>query len=88
MKQLQLKHFSIIDCHSPRLLRIHICQSGQRLTTEYRKESITMEKNNRRDAQEDPTPLTDEEFDRFQKKEKRKITIIGDIIEFIVNFFR
>ena len=47
-----------------------------------------MEENNLRDGQEDPTPLTDEELERFQKKEKRKITIIGDIIEFIVNFFR
>lgn len=47
-----------------------------------------MEENNRKDAQEDPASLTDEELDRFQKKEKRKITIIGDIIDFIVNFFR
>ena len=46
-----------------------------------------MEENNRRDAQEDPTPLTDEEFERYQKKEKRKVTIIGDIIDFIVSFF-
>lgn len=70
------------------MLRIHICQCGRRLITEHRKESITMEENNRRDAQEDPTPLTDEELKTFQKKEKRKVTIIGDIIEFIVNFFR
>ena len=47
-----------------------------------------MDENNRRDEQEDPTPLTDEEFEQFQKKENRKITIIGDIIDFIVNFFR
>ena len=46
-----------------------------------------MEENNRKDMQEDPAPLTDEEFDRFQKKEKRKVTIIGDIIDFIVSFF-
>lgn len=47
-----------------------------------------MEENNRRDAEEEPTPLTDEEFEQFQKKEKRKVTIIGDIIDFIVSFFR
>ena len=47
-----------------------------------------MEENNQKDAQEDPTPLTDEELERFQKKEKRKATIIGDVIDFIVNFFR
>lgn len=35
-----------------------------------------------------PSPLTDEEFVEFQKKEKRKVTIIGDIIDFIANFFR
>ena len=46
-----------------------------------------MEENNRRNEQEDPTPLTDEEFEQFQKKENRKFTIIGDIVDFIVNFF-
>ena len=40
------------------------------------------------DTQEDPTPLTDEELERFQKKEKRKVTIIGEIIDFIISFFR
>lgn len=47
-----------------------------------------MEENNRRDEQEDPTPLTDEELERFQKQEERKVTVIGDIIDFIVSFFR
>ena len=47
-----------------------------------------MEENNLMDKPEDPTPLTDEEFERYQKKEERKVTIIGDIIDFIVNFFR
>ena len=42
------------------------------------------EENTRRDTEEDPVPLTDEEFVEFQKKEKRKVTIIGDIIDFIV----
>ena len=57
-------------------------------TLDYRKGSITMEENNLMDKPEDPTPLTDEEFERYQKKEERKVTIIGDIIDFIVNFFR
>lgn len=47
-----------------------------------------MEENDRRNEQEDPTPLTDEELEQFQKKENRKVTIIGDIIDFILNFFR
>ena len=47
-----------------------------------------MEENKRRNDQEDPTSLTDEELEQFQKKEKRKITIIGDIIDFILNFFQ
>ena len=47
-----------------------------------------MEENNQKDQQEDPTPLTDEELARFQKKEKRKITIIGDIVDFILGFFQ
>ena len=57
------------------------------LITEHRKEGITMEENDRRNEQEDPTPLTDEELEQFQKKENRKVTIIGDIIDFIVSFF-
>ena len=47
-----------------------------------------MEENKQMDAQEDPTPLTDEEFAQYQKKETRKVRIIGDIIDFIVSFFR
>jgi hypothetical protein len=47
-----------------------------------------MEENKHRDEREDPTPLTDEELARFQKKENRKVRIIWDIVEFIVNFFR
>ena len=60
------------------------------MITEHGKGSIIMEENNLKDAntQEDPTPLTDEELERFRKKENRKIRIIGDIIDFIVNFFR
>ena len=40
-----------------------------------RKGSITMEENENRDEREDPTPLTDEEFARFQKKQKRESRI-------------
>ena len=63
-------------------------EQQKRLTRSQRKESITMEENKRRNDQEDPTPLTDEELEQFQKKEKRKITIIGDIIDFILSFFQ
>ena len=45
-----------------------------------------MEDNKNRDEQEDP-PLTDEEFARFQKKQKRESHIIADIIDFILHFF-
>lgn len=46
-----------------------------------------MEEKKTRDAQEDPMPLTDEELEQFQKKENRKVTVIGDIVDFIVQFF-
>ena len=46
-----------------------------------------MEENRQRDTQEDPVPLTDEEFAQYQKKETRKVRIIGDIIDFILGFF-
>ena len=46
-----------------------------------------MEENKNQDEQEDPTPLTDVEFDRFQKKQKREGRILTDIIEFILHFF-
>lgn len=36
---------------------------------------------------EDPIPLTDEELAEFQRKEKRKVGIIGTIIDFFLNFF-
>ena len=58
------------------------------LITGRRKEGFTMEENERRKDQEDPTPLTDEELEQFQKKENRKVTIIGDIIDFVLMFFR
>ena len=36
---------------------------------------------------EDPIPLTDEELAEFQRKEKRKVGIIGTIIDFFLGFF-
>ena len=46
-----------------------------------------MEENTEKPEQDDPKPLTDEEFAEFQKKEKRKVGIIGTIIDFILSFF-
>lgn len=40
-----------------------------------------------RDSREDPTPLTDEEFARYQEEQKRKSGIIKGIIDFILGFF-
>ena len=47
-----------------------------------------MEEKKHKDAQEDPRPLTDEEFAGFQKKQKRESGIITDIIDFILGFFQ
>ena len=47
-----------------------------------------MEENDTQTEQEDPKPLTDEEFAEFQRKEKRKVGIIGTIIDFILGFFQ
>ena len=46
-----------------------------------------MDENDQKDTQEEPAPLTDGEFSRFQKKQKRDVSIIGTIIEFILGFF-
>ncbi len=48
-----------------------------------------MEEKEIRDPREDqdPVPLTDEELAEYQKRERRKVGIIGTIIEFIVGFF-
>ncbi len=48
---------------------------------------MIMEENNRNTEQEDPKPLTDEEFEEMQKKDKRSFGIISTIIDFIVGFF-
>ena len=47
-----------------------------------------MEEKDTDNTQEDPVPLTDEEFAEYQKKEKRKAGIIGTIIDLILDFFR
>lgn len=47
-----------------------------------------MEEKDTEKTQEDPVPLTDEEFAEYQKKEKRKAGIIGTIIDLILDFFR
>lgn len=47
-----------------------------------------MEENKQKDGQEDPTPLTDEEFERYQKKQRREGQIFVDILDFILSFFR
>lgn len=47
-----------------------------------------MEENKNKETQEeDPQPLTDEEFEKFQKKQKRESRIFTDIIDFILQFF-
>jgi hypothetical protein len=50
-------------------------------------ERITMEENHDKDTRGDPESLTDEEFERFQKKQKRESRILTDIIDFILHFF-
>ena len=46
-----------------------------------------MEEKDTKNTQEDPVPLTDEELAEYQKKENRKVGIIGTIIDFILGFF-
>ena len=46
-----------------------------------------MEENTEKPEQDDPKPLTDEEYAEFLKKEKRKDGIISSIIDFILGFF-
>lgn len=47
-----------------------------------------MDEENKREEQDDPTPLTDEELEKFQKKQKREGRIFVDILDFILDFFR
>ena len=45
------------------------------------------ENNEKAGQEEDPRPLTDEEFEELKKKEKRTDGIISAIIDFITGFF-
>ena len=46
------------------------------------------EENNKKTGQEDPKPLTDEEFNELKKKEKRTGGIISAIVDFFTGFFQ
>jgi len=46
-----------------------------------------MEEKKEKMEQEDPRPLTDEEFAEYQRKDERKTGIIMTIIDFILSFF-
>ena len=45
------------------------------------------ENNEKKTGEEDPRPLTDEEFETLKKKEKRTNGIIDAIIDFFTGFF-
>lgn len=49
---------------------------------------MDMEENEKKAEQEDPKPLTDEEFEELKKKEKRTGGIISAIIDFLTGFFQ
>ena len=49
---------------------------------------MTTEKNEKQPDQKDPRPLTDEEFDKLKKKEKRTGGIISAIVDFFTGFFQ
>lgn len=51
-------------------------------------EENNQEENNPMDAQDDPVPLTDEEFARYQKKQNRGSWIFTEIIDFFLHFFQ
>jgi len=46
-----------------------------------------MENKETKPEEQDPVPLTDEEFAEFQKKEKRTQGIISMIVDLITGFF-
>ena len=50
--------------------------------------AMTMEENEEKTGQEDPRPLTTEEFDELKKKEKRTGGIISAIVDFFTGFFQ
>ena len=47
---------------------------------------MTAEENEKKTGEEDPRPLTDEEFEALKKKEKRTNGIIDAIIDFFTGF--
>ena len=49
---------------------------------------MATEENVKKPEQKDPRPLTDEEFEKLQKKEKRTGGIISAIIDFFTGFFQ
>ena len=49
---------------------------------------MTTEENEKKTGQEDPRPLTDEEFNELKKKEKRTGGIISAIVDFFTGFFQ
>ena len=48
---------------------------------------MAAEENEKKTEEEDPRPLTDEEFAELKKKEKRTNGIIDAIIDFFTGFF-
>ena len=46
-----------------------------------------MEEKAEKVEQEDPRPLTDEEFAEYQRKEERKAGVISTVIDFLLSFF-
>ena len=48
---------------------------------------MSMEENDKKIGQEDPEPLTDEEFEELKRKEKRTGWIISAILDFFMGFF-
>ncbi len=49
---------------------------------------MNTEEKDKKNEQQDPEPLTDEEFEQLKKKEKRTGGIIATIIDFITGFFQ
>ena len=48
---------------------------------------MSMEENDKKIGQEDPEPLTEEEFEELKRKEKRTGWIISAILDFFMGFF-
>ena len=48
---------------------------------------MSIEENDKKIGQEDPEPLTEEEFEELKRKEKRTVWIISAILDFFMDFF-